>query len=159
MMPRRLALLALVVATVLVVAAYLSAFLPGGANDLSALLMALGIATMAISLMTLGAVRPGERLGPLKWAFAFVFVVFTGGFSAALVLPDTDSAASRLFLGLPLRAAIMIYGIGFLPVFVLPFVYARYFEERTLTPDDLERIRRLAKEHSDRTNAVAEEGP
>lgn len=157
-MARRVALIALVVATVLVVAAYASAFLPGGANEASAFLMALGIATMAIALMTLGAVRPGDRLGPLKWAFAFVFVVLVGGFSLALILPDTDSAASRLFLGLPLRAAIMIYGIGFLPVFVLPFVYARYFEERTLTPDDLERIRRLAKEHADRTGPAAEEG-
>ena len=61
------------------------------------------------------------------------------------ILPDSDTAASKLIFGLPLRAAIMIYGIGFLPVLVLPFVYARSFEERTLTQKDLDAIRKLAE--------------
>jgi hypothetical protein len=147
-MARRFALFALIASTLSIVAAYVSAFLPGGATKVSAFLMAIGIATMAVSLMTLGAVRPGEKLGALKWAFAFVFVVFVGGFTAALILPDSDSAASRLFIGLPARAAIMVYGIGFLPVLVLPFVYASYFEKRTLTAEDLEEIRKLAAEHA-----------
>ena len=147
-MARRLALYALVAATISIGAAYALAFLPGGATKVSAFLMAVGIATMAVSLMTLGAVREGEKLGNLKWAFAFVFIVFVGGFTAALILPDNDSAASRLFLGLPLRAAIMIYGIGFLPVFVLPFVYAKNFESRTLRPEDLDAIRRLTAENT-----------
>lgn len=147
-MTRRLALYALVVSVVAVAAAYASAFLPAGATKLSAFLMAVGIALMAVSLMTLGAVREGEKLGNLKWAFGFVFAVFVGGFTAALVLPDTDSALSRLFLGLPARAAIIVYGVGFLPVLVLPFVYARNFEERTLKPDDIEAIRKLVAESS-----------
>lgn len=153
-MARRFAHFGLIASTVLVVAAYALAFLPGGATKVSAFLMAVGIATMAVSLMTLGAVREGEKLGGLKWAFAFVFVVFVGGFTAALVLPDNDSAVSRLFLGLPLRAAIMIYGIGFLPVFVLPFVYASYFEKRTLKPEDLEAIKRLAAERVEGTESA-----
>jgi len=143
-MPRRLALFALIIATVAIGAAYALAFLPGGAGKASAFLMAVGIATMAVSLMTLGAVREGEKLGELAGAFAFVFVVFVGGFGAVLLLSDADSAASRLWLGLPLRAAIVIYGIGFLPVLVLPFVYARNFELRTLKPEDLDAIRALA---------------
>jgi len=145
-MVKRLALLLLVVASISIVAAYGSAFLPGGAGTGSALLMAFGIAAMAVSLMTLGAVREGERLGILGFAFAFVFIVLMAGFTAALFLPDTDTALMRLWLGLPPRAAILIYGIGFLPVLVLPFVYARTFESMTLRPGDLEAIRRIVAE-------------
>jgi ABC-type uncharacterized transport system permease subunit len=151
-MTRRLALYALIAAVISVAAAYASAFLPGGATNLSAFLMAVGIAMMAVSLMTLGAVREGEKLGSLKWAFAFVFVVFVGGFTAAMILPDTDSAMSRLFLGLPARAAIIVYGIGFLPVLVLPFVYASNFEQRTLKPEDIESIKKLAAENASQTD-------
>jgi len=149
-MVKRLALFLLVISTISVVAAYGSAFLPAGAGRGSALLMAFGIAAMAVSLMTLGAVRDGERLGILGFAFGFVFVVLMAGFTAALFLPDADGALTRLWLGLPPRAAIIIYGVGFVPVLVLPFVYARTFESRTLKPEDLEAIRKVAADFAER---------
>ena len=144
MMSRRLALFGLVMSTVSIVAAYALAFAPGGAGNVAVLLMIFGIATMAVSLMTLGAVRAGEKLGILAVAFAFVFVVLMGGFALALLLPDADTVATRLFLGLPLRASIVIYGIGFLPVLVLPLIYAATFEARTLTEEDLRRVKEAA---------------
>lgn len=153
-MPRRLALSGLVISTVSIVTAYALAFLPEGAGNAAALLMIFGIAAMAVSLMTLGAVRPGERLGILALAFAFVFVVLMGGFAMALLLPDADGAASRLFLGLPARAAIVIYGIGFLPVLVLPLVYAATFEKRTLTEEDLRRVKEAALTHEKKPEAA-----
>lgn len=156
-MVKRLALLLLVAASISIVAAYGSAFFPGGAGRGSTLLMAFGIASMAVSLMTLGAVRDGERLGVLGFAFAFVFIVLMAGFSAALFLPDTDTALTRLWLGLPPRAAILIYGIGFLPVLVLPFVYARTFESRTLRPEDLEAIKKIAAENAAKAEKTGHE--
>ena len=81
MMPRRLALFGLVVSTIAIVTAYALAFLPGGANDVSVLLMIFGIAAMAVSLMILGAVRSGEKLGVLAFAFSFVFLVLMVGFA------------------------------------------------------------------------------
>lgn len=148
MMPRRLAVIGLVVSTISIVVAYGTAFLPGGATDSGALLMVFGIATMAVSLMTLGAVRDGEKLGILGFAFAFVFAVLMGGFMLAILLPDSDNAATKLFLGLPPRAAIVIYGIGFLPVLVLPLIYALTFKGRTLTEEDIERVKAAAAAHA-----------
>lgn len=151
MMPRRLALYGLVLSTVSIVAAYGLAFLPGGGGNVAALLMIFGIAAMAVSFMTLGAVRTGEKMGILGFAFAFVFTVLMGGFAIALLLPHADGGATDLFFGLPPRAAIVIYGIGLLPVLVLPFVYAATFEQRTLTESDLDRVREAAAAHLDKT--------
>lgn len=149
MMTKRLAISGLVIATTAIVAAYALAFIQGAATDAGAMLMVFGIATMAVSLMTLGAVRTGEKLGVLAFAFAFVFAVLMIGFTLALLLPAGDNAATRLFLGLPPRAAIVVYGIGLLPVFVLPLIYAATFEERTLSEKDLERIKAAAAAHAE----------
>jgi hypothetical protein len=73
------------------------------------------------------------------------------GFGAALALPATEGPLSRLWLGLPARAAMVIYGIGLLPIFVLPIAYALTFETQTLNADDLERVRKLARENKARS--------
>ena len=153
MMPRRLALIGLITATISIGLAYLLAFFPGGAGKPSAFLMVFGIASMAVSLMTMGAVREGEKLGILGYAFAFVFAVLMIGFGAALLLPDADGPASKLFLGLPPRAALVLYGIGVFPVLVLPLVYAKTFEQRTLTEEDIERVRKAAAAHAEKEQA------
>jgi hypothetical protein len=57
---------------------------------------------------------------------------------------------SRLWLGLPERAAIVIYGIGLLPIIVLPVAYALTFEAQTLSGEDVERVRELARENKAR---------
>ena len=67
-------------------------------------------------------------------------------------LPATESPLSRLWLGLPARAAVVIYGIGLLPIVVLPVAYALTFETQTLNAADVERVRELAKEYRERGN-------
>lgn len=153
MMTKRLAISGIVAATTSIVAAYALAFIQGAATNAGAMLMVFGIATMAVSLMALGAVRTGEKIGVLAFAFAFVFAVLIIGFTLALLLPAGDNAATRLFFGLPPRAAIVVYGIGVLPVLVLPLIYAATFEERTLSEDDLERIKAAAAAHAEAQNA------
>jgi hypothetical protein len=37
---------------------------------------------------------------------------------------------------------VVLFGIGFLPLLVAPVAYALTFEEQTLRPGDLERVRR-----------------
>ena len=86
-------------------------------------------------------------MGPLKIPFAFVILMLVIGFGAALALPATEGALSKLWLGLPARAAIVIYGVGLLPIFVLPIAYALTFETQTLSAEDLERVRKLAREN------------
>ena len=97
----------------------------------------------------LGATRGRSGLGKLKIPFAFVVIILAIGFGAALTI-SPENPTSKLWLGLPLRAAIVIYGIGLLPIIVLPVAYALTFETQTLSAHDLERVRSLARER--RTN-------
>ncbi len=100
--------------------------------------------------MILGAARGLAGIGPLKYPFAFVVAVLAIGFCAALALPATEGPLSRLWLGLPTRAAIVIYGIGLLPIVVLPVAYALTFEAQTLSAKDVERVRELGREYKAR---------
>ena len=134
--------LALVVVSFLVVAVgYGGAFAPGGAPAWAPWCLALGINGALMSLMALGAIRR-DRLAPaLRWTFIGMFLWCSSAFAAALVLPAREGAAGPLLLGLPLRAAIVIYGVGIVPVLVLPFVWAFTFESETLSEEDLRRLR------------------
>src|SRR5206468_6111015 len=125
---------------------YASAFSSGGAPLWGAWLLALGIPAALGSIMILGAVRGTRGIGSLKFPFAFVILVLVIGFGATLVLPATEGPLSKLWLGLPLRAAIVIYGIGLLPILVLPVAYAMTFETLTLSAEDVERVRALARD-------------
>ena len=113
--------------------------------------------------MILGAARGRSGVGPLKFPFAFVVAVLIIGFGAALALPATEGPLSKLWLGLPARAAIVIYGIGLLPIIVLPVAYALTFETQTLNAEDVEQVRVLARKYQSRTemteNATSDEHP
>lgn len=142
---QRAALAVIFLATAAIGVAYAAAWLPGGAPEWTAWLLVIGTAAVLTAAMALGAQKAG-RVGRLGWVFAFVFLVIAGGFGAALLLPPADPADPALWLGLPPRAAIILYGIGVLPFFVVPVAYALTFDERTLSEADLERVRRAARE-------------
>ena len=146
-MTRRHALLALLLGTLAIAAAYASAFLPGDPPAWSAWAMGTGTAVVMVAAMALGAVRK-RGIGRLKLPFAFVFVVLAGGFAAALALPP-EAPGAPLYLGLPLRAAVVLVGIGLLPLLVLPVAYALTFDEMTLSEEDLARVRAAANESTD----------
>lgn len=145
MAPRR-GLSLVIAGTVAVAAAYASAFLPGGAPGWGPWSMVIGIALICTGAMALGAARPGRRLGAMVWALAFVFAVLVGCFGFALAMPATEAPGTPLLLGLPVRAAVVIYGIGWLPAVVLPVVYARTFRLLTLDESDIERIREARRQ-------------
>lgn len=144
-MVRRLALGAVVASTVLVTLAYASAFLPAGAPSWAPWAFVVGTAAMMTAMMMLGASRPGRPLGGLWLAFLFTFVVLVGGFGIAIVLPP-PTAGGALWLGLPAGAAAVLYGVGLLPLAVLPLAYAMTFDDRTLSEADLARLRAAAAE-------------
>lgn len=124
--------------------AYGSAFLPGGPPPWAPWLMSIATALSMVSAMVLGAARAGQSLGALRWIFATVFVLISGGFCLALGLGPT-AGLEPIWLGLPRRAAILIYGIGLFPVILLPIAYALTFDQVTLSEHDLARFReRLA---------------
>jgi hypothetical protein len=144
---RRSALVALFVGISAIAAGYLAAFSATGTPVWAAWLLALGIPVALGAIMILGATRGRRGIGPLKIPFAFVVVVLVIGFGAALALPATEGPLSTLWLGLPARAAIVIYGVGLLPIVVLPIAYALTFETQTLSAEDVERVRALALEN------------
>lgn len=151
---RRSSLVALFAAIAAIAAGYAAAFGAHGTPVWAPWLLALGIPAALGAIMILGATRGDRGVGPLKIPFAFVILMLVIGFGAALALPATEGPLSRLWLGLPARAAIVIYGVGLLPIFVLPIAYALTFETQTLSAEDVERVRELA-----RANQVARDTP
>ena len=147
---RRAALLALIIGMLAIATGYAAAFLDGGPPAWAPWLLALGIPIALGAIMILGAARGRLGIGPLKYPFAFVVAMLAIGFCAALALPATESPLSTLWLGLPARAAIVIYGIGLLPIIVLPVAYALTFETQTLNAEDVARVRELARENQAR---------
>lgn len=143
-MIRRLALGAVVTSTVLVTVGYVSAFLPTGAPAWGQWTFIVGLALMMTAMMVLGAARSGRPMGLLWLAFGFTFVVLVGGFGIALVLP-LPTAESTLWLGLPAGAAVVLYGVGLLPLAVLPLAYALTFDDSSLSEDSLTRLRKAAE--------------
>jgi hypothetical protein len=144
-MARRFSLLALLAGTLSIAAAYASAFLPGDPPVWAGWALAIGAATVMVSASALGAARADRGLGRLKLPLALVFLVVAGGFAVVLSMGGTDSASTTLFLGLPPRAAIVLLGIGLLPLLVMPIAYALTFDDMTLSEADLQRVREAAR--------------
>lgn len=154
---RRAALVALFIGIAAIAAGYAAAFSTGGTPGWAAWLLALGIPVALAAIMILGAARGRRGIGPLKIPFAFVALVLVIGFGAALALPATEGPLSTLWLGLPARAAIVIYGVGLLPIVVLPIAYALTFETQTLSAEDVERVRAIARENQTAAENAARE--
>jgi hypothetical protein len=106
--------------------------------------------------MILGAARGQKGIGPLKLPFLFVVTVLAIGFCAALALPATEGPLAKLWLGLPARAAVVIYGIGLLPIVVLPVAYALTFDTQTLRAEDVERVRAMGRANRERASLVSD---
>lgn len=143
------ALAGLVTAVGVAGVAYGAVLLPGPTPEWAPWFLAGGAVVSLLSLMALGAARD-RRLGALLPVFLLAALVVGGGFAALLLLPPADPESPTIVLGLPLRAAVLLYGVGLLPTILVPLAYALSFEQ-TLTDDDLERIReaRKARERRD----------
>lgn len=123
------------IGTVLVGVAYLGAWRAGGAPSWCAWTMIVGVALLLSGSLALGATRRGRLSVAARVAALFLFLWLVGCFGAALALPD-DRAT--LWLGLPVRTAIVLVGVGLVPLAVLPILFARDFA--TDGEDDAERL-------------------
>lgn len=157
-MSKRLGLWAFALAVLAIAAAYGSAFLPGAPPEWAAWLLAGGTCVAMVAMMVVGASRHGRIGRRLATAFGLVLLIIGGGFALLLALPPADAADPRLVLGLPPRAAVLIYGIGLLPFFIVPLAYAWTFDEMTLGEADLERVRRAAGVVADHPGAAGGAG-
>ena len=144
---RRYALLLIFGGTLCIALAYASAFRRGGAPVWGNWLLACGLSLLLVATLALGAVRSRRGLGRLALPLVFTFVVLLGGFGLALWLPATERAGMPLLLGLPPRAAIVLYGIGALPLLVLPLAFALTFDEVAPSADDMRRVKEAGAQH------------
>lgn len=138
---RRLVLRLLALSIALVALSYVGVFLPGDTPAWAPWLLALGSNGVIMSLMALGAMRRDSLPRSLVWTFIGLFALCAGAFLLALAMPANEGAGGPLLLGLPVRTAIVLYGIGVIPIAVLPLAYALTFESSTLSDADLERVR------------------
>lgn len=128
------ALLAVVIGLLLAAVAYAGAFLEGGAPGWSGWAMAAALALVLPGTLALGGRRRGAHAGRLVSRVALALgALLAVGFALALALP-TEAPGDPLWLGLPRRAAIVVYGIGLLPFLLLPWAYARDFAADDLDP-------------------------
>lgn len=137
----RAALTAFVVSCLAIAGASALAFLPGGAPAWAAWGVALGGPGTLSAVMLLGAARGGRVRLVVAVAIGLTFVVLAGAFGFALLWPAAEGAGGPLLLGLPLRTAVVLYGVGLVPMLFLPTAYAVSFDDETLTEPDLERVR------------------
>ena len=103
--------------------------------------LAIGANGVMMSLMAIGAMRRDTIPRSLAYTFVILFALCAGSFVAALLMPPHEGVGGTLLLGLPLRTAIVVYAVGVVPIFVLPFAYALTFDSSTLNEDDLARVR------------------
>ena len=134
----------LIASLALVAIAYAGSFAPSGTPRWASWLLALGANGTIMTLMALGATRDDTLPRSLVRVFIGLFVLCAGCFVAALWLPAREGAGGALLLGLPVRTAIVLYGVGVLPMAVLPFAYALTFDDFTLRDEDLRRVREAA---------------
>jgi hypothetical protein len=130
----------LLASTAGIAVAYIACFAGYADRTATIALMVVSVATMLIAAMMLGALRNGQ-LGRLALPFAAVWVILVAGFIIAALLPPETAITPHLILGVPRRAAIILYGIGLLPLIGMPIAYAVTFEDSTLADDDLTSLR------------------
>jgi hypothetical protein len=133
----------LLLASLLIAAGYASAF--GGAewSRTGAWLLAAGNALLVPCAMLLGAPLRGRFGRLLMLVLAATGLVILASIGAALMPGTPESAASPLVLGIPRRAAIVLLGVGVLPMVVLPALFAWTFDGSPFGAERLAALRRL----------------
>lgn len=125
-----------------------------GRATASAWVLAGALAVLLPATMALGAPRAGPRGRAARAAIWGTGVLLATAFGLALALPATEGTGSLLLLGLPVRAAIVVFGAGVLPMLVLPLVYAWSFDASTF---EVARLRRVESPTADPSAAPLDE--
>ena len=137
---RKISLVSLCVGTACVAVAYATAWSRGGTPDRGIWIMIAGVSLVMSGMLALGATRSGvSRPRVVGMALVMLFLMLAG-FGLPMVLP-AETFDGPLLLGLPLRAAIEIYGVGLSPALFLPWIFAREFRAAGLDAAALDRLR------------------
>ena len=113
-------------ASMLLVLGYGATFWPGGVPMWVTVTFALATVAQLVAFCVLGAVTRAGRLGAAAWGILAMGVLVGGSLVYAIVAPDLG-AHEPVWLGVPRRAAVIIYGVGVLPLAVLAWGFVRHF--------------------------------
>jgi hypothetical protein len=114
--------------TIAIAIAYGATILSGSTPDWAPWCVAFGASATSVGLFVLGAASRGPISVAVGWMLVTLFVVLVCSFGVALALPANEGAGGQLILGLPMRLAIVFYGVGFVPLLGLPVAFALTFE-------------------------------
>jgi len=140
--------------------AYLVTLVGGEAPGWGAGAIAVSIGLLLFGLLDLGgSPRGADRKGSgatLRWVFAGTALWVGAGLALLVVMPAADTTDPQLILGLPPRAAWMIFGVGLAPGLFVPLAYALFFDQVTLSESSLERLRETARRVAEEKRAKGE---
>lgn len=108
-------------------AAYAGAAITGAAPAWAPWLLAIGGSAATVGLFVLGAATRRVLSRGVAILLGLLFLVLAGSFGLALAMHAREGAGGPLLLGLPLRLAIVFYGVGFVPLLALPLAHALTF--------------------------------
>lgn len=121
-------LLASMLAMLVAFAAAFAASLVGAATPRWASAVMAGATGMCLAAFIGVALGERARDGRIVAVLAFVGLGVGGALTALLWVPETTGPEDALWGGLPLGAALLVYGIGLLPMLIVPVVYAWTFD-------------------------------
>ncbi len=121
---------------------YASAWWPSVAPRGVALLFAAATVLQLVAFVLLGARRRDGRLGA-GWMAVVVLVALVGGILITTAAQPGSAEGEALLLGLPRRAAFVLYGVGIAPLLLLAGAFARGFAAWSATDADVARLRAL----------------
>lgn len=101
-------------------------------------LFALLAVAFPVAIIVVGASRNG-RLGPLVWPLVLLTVVLEAAV-ATMLWWRGQVAEGPWVAGLPISAAVMIYGLFLAPLLLVGLAYALTFSSFTLREEDLEAL-------------------
>lgn len=143
-MRERIPLFLLVGGLIAVAAAYATVIV-GWATFVAPGMLALGASAVLTAMLLLGARRAQGESRKLRLAALGAGALTAVGLGYGLVAPPPlpDGA---LLLGLPRTTTILLLVAGLVPLVALPLVYAAVFDAEVLRPEDLERVREMARD-------------
>lgn len=136
-MARRAALALLTLASLVMVAALMAPHPAAGLVFASASLLC------PPTLVALGASRHG-RLGSLGVPL-LLFALFLQLLLGALIVLSGRPVGCRLWAGLPPAGAVLVYGLGLLPLAIVSLGFALHAPRFGPTEEDLQRLRELSR--------------
>jgi hypothetical protein len=139
---RRISLLFLAVASPLLLILFAAPF-PGADVLFTLLVMAYPAALIVIAVSREG------RVGPIGSVLMILLIMLEAGAVGMLVLRGNIHAAPWI-AGLPLAAAIQLYGLGLAPLLLVALGYALTFDRYELRRDDLDRLAQRARSRDPR---------